>query len=75
MIVSSFTSSLPVRATIWANLNDKTVLGKNDNISDVYITFDGKTQRVKHVDAALPVDNSTAIGKTQTASMTQPGYE
>ena len=75
VIGGSCISSLPVKATIWADLNNKTVLGKNDNITDVYITFNGKTQRVKHVDAALPVDNSTALGKTQNAAMTQPGYE
>ena len=75
VIGGSCISSLPVKATIWADLNNKTVLGKNDNITDVYITFNGKTQRVKHVDAALPVDNSTTAGKTQTASMTEPGFE
>ena len=48
VIGTSLIGVAPAEATIWSNLDNQTVQGRNDGSADVFITKDGVTKTAIH---------------------------
>tara|TARA_B100000475_G_scaffold184463_1_gene152733 strand:- start:666 stop:1223 length:558 start_codon:yes stop_codon:yes gene_type:complete len=70
---ASFIAANPANATIWADLDAKEVMGKNDGIEDVYVTRQGRTQKMRNPNAAFPLKGKIKSKKFETAKMTKEG--
>ena len=72
---ASFIAANPSNATIWADLDTKEVMGKNDGIEGVYVTRQGRTQNMRNPNVAFPLKGKTNSKRLATALMANEGEE
>jgi len=73
LLGASCMATTPANATIWADLDSKEVSGKNDGIDNVWVTKDGRTQRLRNPNAAMPLKGKPKSAPMETARMTIEG--
>ena len=73
LLGASCMATTPAHSTIWADLDTKEVSGKNDGIDNVWVTKDGRTQRLRNPNAAMPLKGKSESAPLETAKMTIEG--
>ena len=74
VIGTSLIGVAPAEATIWSNLDNQTVQGRNDGSADVFITKDGVTKTAIHNKAKMPLKGKGRSSNIKTAKMTSAGH-